>query len=186
MSIPPEPPAKVTPRRLAAAAGLFGVVVLAVAVTLVADVSFVRGSVVIETTPRERLLTLTGMTPGDSVEGALTVSNVGTLPLRYAMTSTTSGRRTLDDRLFLTVTMSDVASGGCDDFDGERLYEGPLREAAFGHPGPGADDGDRTLLPGTDERLCFRAELPLWAGDAEQDDAASVTFDFHAEGVAGD
>jgi predicted ribosomally synthesized peptide with SipW-like signal peptide len=135
------------------------------------------------------LLTFSDMAPGDQVTAPITVSNDGSLELRYAVTSTTT-ENTLAAQLDLTiksgVTACPNAGFGA---DGTVLY-GPAALGnttpinVIGNPSAGADTGDRTLAAGTDETLCFNLSLPLGTGNSFQNTSTTATFAFIAEQTA--
>src|SRR6185369_9580196 len=50
--------------------------------------TFSTGTVIISTNPTTALVTFSNMAPGDAVSAPITVSNDGTLDLRYAISST--------------------------------------------------------------------------------------------------
>lgn len=122
------------------------------------------------------------MAPGDSVTAALTVSNAGTLQLRYAMTTSISGSTTLSDGLELQVksgvTTCTTAGFGT---DGTSLYNSTLTAGAIGSAAQGGQGGDRTLNAGANEALCFQVRLPSSAADSLQGLSATATFTFVAE-----
>ena len=151
--------------------------------------TFTTGTVVISTSPATAFITYSGMAPGDKVTSALTVSNAGTLQLRYAVTSTTT-ENTLAAQLDLTIK-SDVTTctNGGFDTDGTVLY-GPADLGSttgidvIGDPTQGADTDDRTLNASASEVLCFQASLPLATGDSFQGLTSTATFAFQAEQTA--
>ena len=53
----------------------------------VAANTFTTGTLAISTNPTSALVTFSNMAPGDQVTAPLSVSNTGSLDLRYAMTS---------------------------------------------------------------------------------------------------
>jgi spore coat-associated protein N len=130
--------------------------------------------------PAAPVVTFANMAPGDVATGPITISNDGTLDLRYAMTSdaTNDDGAGLRDQLVLEIRDEGT---GCGNFDGAQLYAGPLSGAAFGNPVQGHDAGDRMLAAAASEVLCFRVELPLATGNAYQGTATTATFTFHAE-----
>jgi len=150
--------------------------------------TFSVGTLDISASPATALFTATGLAPGDSVTAPLTISNDGSLDLRYALESTTT-EDILAAQLDLTVK-SNVTT--CDntnwDADGSVLYNGILGstavEALFGDKTQGADAGDRTLAPTAGEVLCFHVELPLTAPDTSQGLTTTATFTFYAEQTA--
>ncbi len=166
-----------------------GVVSLAV-FTSTANVpanTFTTGSVIISTNPTTALVTFAAMAPGDQVTAPITVSNDGTLALRYAVSSvaTNADTKGLKDQLVLTIK-SGVTT--CDNANyaatGVQLYSGDLDSSAgklIGDAATGADPGDRTLASLANEVLCFNVSLPSLTGDAFQAATTTATFTFAAE-----
>ncbi|MGC8634991.1 MAG: TasA family protein [Candidatus Limnocylindrales bacterium] len=145
--------------------------------------TFTNGTIVLGTNPATALLTAGAMMPGDTVNGALVLSNTGTSQLRYAMTSTStnSDGKGLANQLVPTIK---TLGTSCAAFDGTTVYAGPLAGAAFGNPAPGAQAGDRTLNAGSSETLCFAANLPTSTGNAFQGATTTASFTFDAEQTA--
>jgi spore coat-associated protein N len=143
--------------------------------------TFTTGSVDISTNPVTAFLTMSDMAPGDSVTAQLTVSNDGTLELRYAMTTSADNTDALDLRDALTLTIRELGTD-CATFDGAQLYTGTLANGAIGDPAQGPDTGDRTLPAsvGNTEDLCFKVELPSSATGPEGA-TTTATFTFDAE-----
>lgn len=154
--------------------------------------TFTTGTVDISTSPTSALVSFSNMAPGDTVTNPLTVTNAGTLQLRYAVTSsaTNTDGKGLKDQLVLTVKTVDVTTPAtpCDDFDGTQLYTGDLDDGVSGHlvgdPATGAQSGDRTLNASSNETLCFRVDLPISTGNAFQNATTTATFTFAAEQTA--
>ena len=150
--------------------------------------TFTTGSVIISTNPTTALVTFAAMAPGDQVTAPITVSNDGTLALRYAVSSvaTNADTKGLKDQLVLTIK-SGVTT--CDNANyaatGVQLYSGDLDSSAgklIGDANSGADLGDRTLASLANEVLCFHVSLPfLTTGDAFQAATTTATFTFAAE-----
>jgi spore coat-associated protein N len=149
--------------------------------------TFSTGTVIISTNPATALVTLAAMAPGDEVTAPITVSNGGTLALRYAISSvaTNADAKGLKDQLVLTVK-SGVTT--CDNANyaltGVQLYSGDLDSSAgklVGDAATGADPGDRNLAASANEVLCFNVSLPLATGDAFQGATTTATFTFAAE-----
>lgn len=145
--------------------------------------SFTTGSVDIATSPVSAVVTMPAMAPGDQVTAPLTVSNNGTLALRYATTSTTT-ENILAAELQMTVksgvaTCTNAGFGG----SGTVLYSGDLGATTtlniLGDNTQGAQAGDRTLAPGASEVLCINVSLPLAA--ITQGATTTATFTFDAE-----
>src|SRR5687768_2007720 len=80
----------------------------------VASGDFTTGSVGIGVSPVSTSLALAGMAPGDRVTAPVTVTNDGTLDLRYAVTSVTGGDAGLASALAVTVKsgVADCTNGG--------------------------------------------------------------------------
>jgi hypothetical protein len=141
--------------------------------------TFTTGSVDISTSPASAFLTMSDMVPGDSVTAQLTVSNDGSLELRYAMTTDATNTDSLDLRDSLTLTIKTLGTD-CATFDGTELYTGTLANGAIGDPTTGGDSGDRTLAASASEDLCFKVELPSSATGPEGA-TTTATFTFEAE-----
>lgn len=149
--------------------------------------TFTAGTVVISTNPASALVTLAAMAPGDAVTAPITVSNTGTLDLRYAITSaaTNADAKGLKDQLVLTIksgvaTCTNAAYAAT----GTIEYTGDLNSTLgnlVGDPTSGADAGDRVLTATTNEVLCFHVSLPIGTGDAFQGATTTATFTFDAE-----
>jgi predicted ribosomally synthesized peptide with SipW-like signal peptide len=146
--------------------------------------TFTTGTVDIAATPATAVVTMPAMAPGDQVTAPLTVDNLGTLDLRYAVTSATT-EDILAGELVLTMK-SGVTT--CTNLgwtaDGTNLYSGVLgtvaSTAVIGNIAQGADAGDRTLAPGGSEVICVNVTLPL-AATAGQGVTTTATLTFDAE-----
>lgn len=149
--------------------------------------TFSAGSVDISTSPTSALVTFSGMAPGDQNTAPITVSNDGSLELRYAIESTTT-EDVLAAELVLTVK-SGVST--CDDAnwsaDGATLYSGRLgsvaTDAVVGSSSSGADAGDRVLAGSANEVVCVNVTLPLSTSSGEGL-TTTATLDFVAEQTA--
>lgn len=139
------------------------------------------------------------MNPGDTEYEPLTVSNVGSMELRYAaesvLTAETSNTNSLQQQLDLTV-YTGVSATDCSNGTvggGSVLYgPGDLAGALntplplFGDAAQGAQAGDR-ILAGTDpgpagsEVLCFEVAMPLSTDETYGGHQVTVRFDFLAE-----
>ena len=175
---------------LAVTAGLLSLSVLAL-FTDTASVpanAFTTGTVDINTSPTTALVTFSNMAPGDEVVSPITVSNDGSLQLRYAVTSTTT-ENTLAAQLDMTIKsgVTTCTTGGFDT-DGTVLY-GPddlgsttPGDNVIGNPAQGDNPpGDRTLAASTSEVLCFKVSLPIATGNTFQNATTTATFDFQSE-----
>ncbi len=111
---------------------------------------------------------------GDRTTGTLEVSNGGPLPFRYELLGESNS--SLAGAMGLRIALRGGADcdfpyhnpGGqpADLADDVQLFAGTLSQARL--LGAGAQSGDRTLLPGAGETLCFAAVLPLTAGNGLQ------------------
>jgi predicted ribosomally synthesized peptide with SipW-like signal peptide len=148
--------------------------------------TFSTGTLDISTNPTTALVTFSDMAPGDEVTNPITVSNAGSLELRYAVTSTTT-EDTLAAQLDLTIKsgVTTCTNAGFDT-DGTLVYTtGDLGSTTgidvIGDPTQGDDTGDRTLAASGNEDLCFNVELPSSTGDSFQGLTTTATFAFAAE-----
>jgi len=146
---------------------------------------FTTGSVDISTSPTSTVVTYMDMAPGDSTGGQmLTVSNDGTLDLRYAVTMTADNTDGKGLYAELDLTIREEGTD-CTTFDGAVLY-GPaapflLTGNLIGDPAQGSDSGDRTLAASNSEVLCFKVDLPTDASNSVQDASTTAVFTFEAE-----
>jgi spore coat-associated protein N len=146
---------------------------------------FSTGTLDISTSPTTALVIYSDMAPGDSTGGqSLTVSNDGSLDLRYAVTMTADNTDGKGLYAELDLTIREEGTD-CTTFDGNVLY-GPapflLTGNLIGDPGQGADAGDRTLTTAVgSEVLCFKVDLPLDAPDTVQGASTTAVFTFEAE-----
>lgn len=139
--------------------------------------SFSTGTIVLDAEP-ELTFNATAIFPGDSGDQTVTVTNSGTGELRYAMSSSSVDPDGLGDELDLVIT-----EGACPG-SGATLWDDPLNGAAFGSPTQGPDTGDRTLVSGGSEDLCFAWDLPLGTATSFQGTSMTITFSFQAEQTA--
>ena len=176
---------------LAALAGVLTLSVLALFTDTasVGSNTFTTGTVDISTSPASAVVTFSAMAPGDQVTNPITVSNAGTLQLRYAVTSTTT-ENTLAAELDMTiksgVTTCTNAGFGT---DGTVVYAtadlgNTTAINIIGNPAQGAQAGDRTLNASASEVLCINVSLPLAATNASQGLTTTATFAFAAEQTA--
>jgi len=151
--------------------------------------TFSTGNVSISTSPTTTLLTLSSMAPGDVATAPLTVSNNGSLALRYAVVSTTT-EKTLAGQLQMTIK-SGVATCTTAGLSGSgTLQYGPgvlgttTGTNVIGNPAQGNQTGDRTLSANTSEVLCFQGSLPSSTGNSFASLTTTATFAFDAEQTA--
>ncbi|MBX7112110.1 MAG: M73 family metallopeptidase [Dehalococcoidia bacterium] len=134
-------------------------------------------------------ISFSNMAPGDSVVKPITVSNPGSLGLRYALTSSSTNADGKDLKGQIVLKVVQVAgTGSCSAsaFSGSPayLYNGALGAAAFGDVTTGAQTGDRAVAASASEVLCLQASLPIATGNAFQGAATTATFTFTAEQTA--
>jgi spore coat-associated protein N len=173
---------------LALFVGLLSVMAAAIftSTATVGSNTFSTGTVVIGTSPVTALVTFSNMAPGDEVTAPITVSNTGSLDLRYAVTSTTT-ENVLAGQLQMTIkTGVTTCTNGGFTADGTAIYgPGALGNTTpanvVGDPTQGAQAGDRTLTASANEVLCVNVSLPLSTGNAFQGLTSTATFTFDAE-----
>ncbi len=167
------------------------------------------GTVDIATAPASIGFTLPAgnLAPGDAIYAPVTVTNSGTLALRYAIRYTVDDTDTApgdavhvpdttetEGRLSTVLDLAVYATASCSAADfpaGAPLLgsaDGPLNTSAtsfaalVGDAAPGADDDDRELTMQDDtETLCVRVELPTTAGNEFQGTSSTITLRFDAE-----
>jgi len=163
----------------------------------VAANTFTTGTVIISTSPSTALVTFSNMAPGDQVTAPLTVSNDGSLQLRYAITDTATNAdsKALAGQLQLTIksgvtTCTNAGFG----LSGTIINNGGAAFALantdgssknlVGDPATLSQTGDRTLNAAANEVLCFNVSLPSSTGNAFQNATTTATFTFAAEQTA--
>jgi hypothetical protein len=209
---PPDQGALPAPRRagrrlwrsvlILSAAGLSASVLLVSAIFTDSDTvganTFVTGTVNLGTSPTTAVVHMSPMAPGDVFTGAMTVTNNGTLALRYSATSTTTENVAASlITLAVRAWATDPDNGGddCDSTD-FATFGTSVRSAAalgntspvflFGDADPGDDSaGERVLAAGASEVLCFQAALPLnttsGAAKANEGVTSTATLTFTSE-----
>ena len=155
--------------------------------------TFSSGTVILSTSPTSAVVSFSDMAPGDVDNGQMTVSNDGSLQLRYAVTTGTT-EDTLAAQLDMTiwdeadevvVDSTCLATAPATVLYGPALLLGSV--AGFnliGDPTTGPDTDDRTLAASSSEILCFRVELPLASGNAYQGITSTATLTFVSEQTA--
>ena len=151
--------------------------------------TFTAGTVDIAAAPASAVVSFSDMAPGDVSVGGVTVTNDGSLEMRYSVTSTTT-ENTLAAQLDMTIKtgVTTCTTAGFDT-DGFVQY-GPddLGSVAgldvIGDPAAGPDDGDRVLQASNNEALCIRVSLPITTGNSFQGLTTSATLIFSAEQTA--
>jgi hypothetical protein len=138
-----------------------------------------------------QLVTFSGLYPGATVYGTVTVQNGGTATLRYSVSTTTATDTALGQALqaYVRTDASNVATN-CTDagftlIGASDLYAGNLGGLAgasqnlVGDAADSSNAGNRVLGPGaSDTTLCFKIELPLTASNTLQNKTVDVTFAF--------
>ena len=158
--------------------------------------SFATGTLSLTTSPTSTVWTaVTDGAPGDKATGTLTVTNAGSLALRYAVSGSNTDA-TLSAGMNLRIGLQ--VSGSCDfpyhNNDGTttsltndtELVATALDTAALiGSSAQGQDatpgGGDRTLAASANEVLCFAVVLPDTAGNSVQGLSNTTTFTFDSE-----
>jgi hypothetical protein len=175
-----------------------GVLLVSALFTQTADVPnnvFSSGDVDISTSPDTTLLTMSNGAPGDRVSAPLTVSNDGSLELRYSVTSLTTGSAELAAQLDLTILKSSMACSTPAEFDAayaaadpaDVLYDGGVLGThvtatnVVGDPTAGSDAGDRTLAAAANEVLCFSVLFPSGSGNEFETLSTTAEFAFISE-----
>ena len=151
--------------------------------------SFNAKTVDIASSPSSAFVTLGGMVPGETVTAPLTITNSGTLQMRYAVASTvTDDGKGIGAQLDLTikqgVTNCTTAGFGA---TGTVIYgaDGPLGAIGsslnlIGNPAS-FPNGGRTLAASANEVLCFQVKLPAASGTTYQGATTTATFAFNAQ-----
>lgn len=154
--------------------------------------TFTTGTLQLTTSPTTALVTFSNMAPGDKVTAPITVTNSGTLDLRYAITDsvTNADSKGLGAELTLAIKsgVTTCTNGGFGT-DGTSLYNNVLGSLGstlnvVGDPTPGAQAGDRTLAASNSEVLCFQVMLPTNASSSYQGATTTATFNFVGEQTA--
>lgn len=130
------------------------------------------------------------MAPGDSIVRTISVTNSGTVPLRYALVSQTDIQDADTAARVLRLTVKDGVSqctrAGFSQ-SGRVLYQGILGSTAginvLGDPASGPHAGDRIVAPGATDVLCVRVHLPASTGNSYQGKRTVAVLRFVAEEV---
>ncbi len=158
------------------------------------------GTIDIQTSPTSALLTASDLAPGDLVAAPITVTNGGTMAMRYVVQHSATNSDTKDLRSSLRLRVGLRNGGACDSpyynaagaaqalADDTELYEGLGIPAAatnmIGDVAAGDDAGDRDLAASGSEVLCFAVVLPLATGNTVQGATTTATFAFVGEQTA--
>ena len=172
--------------------GLAGTAALFTDTQSVGANTFTTGTLDLTALPATAIVTFSAMAPGDDTVGAVTVTNGGTLQMRYAITSSTT-ENTLAALINLTVwdeAAEAVVDGSCDANAPASVLYGPADIGStagidvVGDPTSGAQAGDRTINASANEVLCLKAELPLATDNTAQGLTTTATLNFQAEQTA--
>ncbi len=150
---------------------------------------FSTGTLDISTAPLTAVVSFTAIAPGDQVTNPLTVTNDGSIQLRYSVSSTTT-EDVLAAALDLTIKVGVTTCTNVGfTVDGTVISPtGDLGSTSginlIGDPAQGADSGDRVLNPLASEVLCFNVSLPLSTGNSSQGVTTTADFTFQAEQTA--
>ena len=150
--------------------------------------AFTAGTVTLSANPASTVFNAPNMAPGDVITAPITVQNTGSLELRYAMESVTTGNLANALTLAVKTGVTDCTNTGFS-ATGTSLYaQGALGTAAgskvFGDKAQGPDTGDRVLAAGTSEVLCLQVTLPATTDNTYQGATGTATFNFYAEQTA--
>lgn len=126
-------------------------------------------------------LNLTGMVPGNTVAGILTVRNAGTIPLTYYATAaaTNADGKGLGAALVVKVTADSAVTGTAP----ARTCAGAALATTgttFAGNLVGAPATQRSLAAGVSETLCIQATLPTTAVSSLQGATTNISLTFTA------
>jgi alternate signal-mediated exported protein len=135
----------------------------------------------LDSVPAYTDLNLSGMVPGNTVAGTLTVRNAGTIPLTYYATAaaTNADGKGLGAALVVKVTADAAVTGAAP----ARTCAGSALAqtgAAFAGNLVGAPATQRALAAGASETLCVQATLPTTAVSSLQGATTNVSLTFTA------
>lgn len=130
------------------------------------------------------------LVPGGVSYAGLTVTNTGTVPLRYAVTATSASA--LSAALTLNVVTLPAGTTTCTAAtyltgtlasDADTPFGATPAVALIGSTMAGAQTGDRALVSAGSERLCLKVAFPTGSGlgAAARGTVATTTFSFTAE-----
>jgi hypothetical protein len=134
---------------------------------------------------------MSNMAPGDVQYGA-TVTNDGSLGLRYAVKSTTTEdvlAAQLDLTVWDEVEEADAGAVCSTTVPTTTLYTASALGSVAGaqlldDPTSGSQTGDRTLAAAANEVLCLKVELPSTTGNSFEALTTTATFTFESEQTA--
>lgn len=155
---------------------------------------FATGSVDIALDKTTAIVAQANMAPGDEQDGSVTVTNSGSLEMRYALSSVTT-ENVLAAQLDLTVwAEADEGASAGDTCATTPPETGALYPAGdlgsttgtnvIGDPTGGSQTGDRVLAANASELLCFHVKLPDATGNSFESVTTTAEFTFDAEQTA--
>lgn len=154
-----------------------------------ADNTFSTATLDLTVAPASTAITGLNLIPGDRVTAPLTITNSGSLALRYSMISVTT-EDILAGELQMTVKTgvatcdsANFGASGTTEFAGILGSTG-AGTAVLGDSAQGAQAGDRVLAPSANEVLCVDVSLPLSASNVSQGLSTTATFTVNAEQTA--
>ena len=154
--------------------------------------TFSTGDIDLTTDPTSASFTVSGMAPGDVEYRPITVSNLGSLQLRYSLRSQTT-EDVLASQLNLRIRQVDTctAAGWAADTTTSTDWDGVLGSSIapgtqlFGNPAQGVQGGERVLDgaggANDSEIMCFRVELPLSSDNTYEGLSTTANFTFESE-----
>jgi hypothetical protein len=138
--------------------------------------SWTSGTIILGVSPATAF-TATNIMPGEFANQTIVVSNTGTGPARYSLSTTATNT----DTKGLAAQMTLLIQAGTCASPGTTLYTGSLGSAAFGSSAQGAQAGDRNVAATASDSLCFTWTFPLASGNAFQAASTTATFTFASE-----
>ena len=130
-------------------------------------------------------ITANNLAPGDRVTGSISVGNVGSLPVRYAIVSEGPSNALTPWLRWEIWLRPDTDECDTEPPAEGLLMQGPLvggpPAAVFGDVTIGLDPGDRILSPGEQETMCTAVTLSLEAPDGAQSQKLRQEFIVVAE-----
>lgn len=123
-------------------------------------------------------INLSGMVPGNSTAGVLTVKNAGTAPLKYTASSgvTNADGKGLGTALVVKVSGDGTTSGSTP----AKTCTGPALPGTGTTLAGGLVSTGRQLAPGASETICVQVTLPASAPSALQSATTTATLTFNA------
>lgn len=138
-------------------------------------------------------LAASALAPGDTKYAVVTVTNSGTLALRYSGTVTWSVSNALSQAVTLSAQTIASAGATCDGTVAtnwtapnvaSNVTASGTSVALFGSTTAGQQTGDRTLSASSAEYLCFREQLPSTATNTVASLSSNLNLQFDAEQTA--